>query len=143
MKIHHLAYTPATGFSYAFFSVFPDAITRYADRMTEGDFLPLPFTGEDGQIEWSHFEWLQSAIDEPKIILFDEYHRATQEVKNQIEKLPGIVHKDTLIFTASSNGDMRGDGFPRWRDDAIKRRSSQMTEGDFIGIPFFGEDGQD
>ena len=125
MKIRHLTRTPATGFSYAFFSVFPDAINRYADRMTEGDFLALPLTGEDGQIEWGHLEWLQSAIDEPKIILFDEYHRATQEVKDEIEKLAKIVHKDTLIFTASASF------------------SSQMTVGDFIGLPFFGEDEQD
>jgi hypothetical protein len=105
MKVHHLTYTPATGFSYAFFSVFPDAIERRASQMTEGDLTGLPFFGEDGRDEWALPEWLQSAIDEPKIILFDEYDRALQEVKDEIEKLPRIVHKDTLIFTASSNGD--------------------------------------
>ena len=117
MKVHHLTYTPATGFSYAFFFVFPDAIERRASQMTEGDFIGLPIFAEDRSVkEWVLPEWLQSAIDEPKIIFFDEYDRALQEVKDEIEKLPGIVHKDTLIFTASPNGDLRGDGFPRWRD---------------------------
>ena len=101
MKIRHLTYTPGDGISYAFFVVFPDAIDRRSSQMIVSDFTGLPFFGEDGQDEWVLPEWLQSAIDEPKIILFDEYDRALQEVKDEIEKLPRIVHKDTLIFTAS------------------------------------------
>ena len=105
MKIRHLTYTPATGFSAAFFSVFPDAVERRASQMTVADFTGLPFFGEDGREAWALPEWLQEAIDEPKIIFFDDYDRALQEVKDEIDKLPGIVHEDTLIFTASSNGD--------------------------------------
>ena len=105
MKIRHLTYTPGDGISCAFFVVFPDAIDRRSSQMIVSDFTGLPFFGEDGQDEWVLPEWLQSALDEPKIILFDEYDRALQEVKDEIEKLPKIVHKDTLIFAATSNGD--------------------------------------
>ena len=102
-KIIHFSYTP--GF-YRFHINFPKKpIEVRASQITVGDFLGLPFTGEDGQTEWKHFEWLQSAIDEPQILVFDEYGRALQEVKDEIEKLPKIVHKDTLIFAATSNGD--------------------------------------
>ena len=102
-KIIHFSYTP--GF-YRFHINFPKKpIEVRASQITVGDFLGLPFTGEDGQTEWKHFEWLQSAIDEPQILVFDEYGRALQEVKNEIEKLPKIVHKHTLIFAATSNGD--------------------------------------
>jgi len=102
-KIIHFSYTP--GF-YRFHINFPKKpIERRSSQMTVGDFLGVPFTGEDGQTEWEHFEWLQSAIDEPQILVFDEYDRALQEVKDEIKKLPKIVHKDTLIFAATSNGD--------------------------------------
>ena len=102
-KIIHFSYTP--GF-YRFHINFPKKpIEVRASQITVGDFLGVPFTGEDGQTEWKHFEWLQSAIDEPQILVFDEYDRALQEVKDEIKKLPKIVHKDTLIFAATSNGD--------------------------------------
>ncbi len=105
MKIRHLTYTPGDGISYAFFSVFPDAIDRRSSQMIVSDFTGLPFFGEDGQDEWALPEWLQSAIDEPQILVFDEYGRALQEVKDEIEKLPKVVHEHTLIFAATSNGD--------------------------------------
>ena len=102
-KIIHFSYTP--GF-YRFHINFPKKPFEVrASQITVGNFLGLPFTGEDGQPEWKHFEWLQSAIDEPQILVFDEYGRALQEVKDEIEKLPKIVHKHTLIFAATSNGD--------------------------------------
>lgn len=102
-KIIHFSYTP--GF-YRFHLNFPKKpIEVRASQISVGDFIGLPFTKEDGQTEWVLPEWLQSAIDEPQILVFDEYGRALQEVKDEIEKLPKIVHKDTLIVAATSNGD--------------------------------------
>jgi hypothetical protein len=102
-KIIHFTYTP--GF-YRFHINFPKKpIEVRASQISVGDFIGLPTFGEDGQTEWILPEWLQSAIDEPQILVFDEYGRALQEVKDEIEKLPKIVHKDTLIFAATSNGD--------------------------------------
>ena len=102
-KIIHFSYTP--GF-YRFHINFPKKpIERRASQMIVSDFTGLPFFGENGKDKWVLPEWLQSAIDEPQILVFDEYDRALQEVKDEIEKLPKIVHKDTLIFAATSNGD--------------------------------------
>ena len=102
-KIIHFSYTP--GF-YRFHINFPKKpIERRASQMIVSDFTGLPFFGENGKDKWVLPEWLQSAIAEPQILVFDEYDRALQEVKDEIEKLPKIVHKDTLIFAATSNGD--------------------------------------
>ena len=83
-----------------------DFIDRRLSQMTEGDLLGLPEL-VDGVTRFAPPDWYMSACKQPKIILLDEFNRATPEVMQcgfQIvldHELNGWkLHPQTRVFAA-------------------------------------------
>lgn len=83
-----------------------DFIDRRLSQMTEGDLLGLPEL-VDGSTRFAPPDWYMSACKQPKVILLDEFNRATPEVMQcgfQIvldHELNGWkLHPQTRVFAA-------------------------------------------
>lgn len=84
-----------------------------ASQMNEGDILGLPvIDSKRGVTEFNPPVWFKEAMEEPRLLLFDEINRAVMEVKQQIFQITDshrmdrhFLHPETRIIGAVNPAD--------------------------------------